>query len=350
MTKNKNPHAADGDSVLQQNLDYQAPGRAVGLSVMLSLVLFTAVFMSYQSARLDQAAVDDGSQRAEIAASPRFDAAHFSLPSDELWGFVPIPAGAFLMGSDPRRDRMAYENERWSPTALQGSVTLPDYFMGRFEVTNAQFAAYLRATNESMRAQFTARLAGDTQAEGQSQTQPPGQGGDLPVTGVTLPQMLGYARWLDAQLRNSSELPSALRAALDSGARVTLPSEAEWEKAARGTQGAIFPWGMQPSESYANFGSSSLLPVGSLACDTCSYGLSDMAGNAWELTRSPLRAYPFDIEASPEAVLEADPLWVMRGGSFQDGINNVRSAVRGAVDPSVRNATIGFRLALSTLP
>ena len=220
MTKNKNPHAADGDSVLQQNLDYQAPGRAVGLSVMLSLVLFTAVFMSYQSARLDQAAVADGSQRAEIAASPRFDAAHFSLPSDELWGFVPIPAGVFLMGSDPRRDRMAYENERWSPAALQGSVTLPDYFIARFEVSNAQFAAYLRATNETMLAQFTARLAGDTHAEGQSQTQPPGQGGDLPVTGVTLPQMLGYARWLDAQLRASSELPSALRAALDSGARV----------------------------------------------------------------------------------------------------------------------------------
>jgi len=52
---------------------------------------------------------------------------------------------------------------------------------------------------------------------------------------------------------------------------------------------------------------------------------------------------------SAEALLRADSLWVMRGGSFQDTINNVRSAVRGAVDPSVRNPTIGFRLVISSL-
>jgi formylglycine-generating enzyme required for sulfatase activity len=73
-----------------------------------------------------------------------------------------------------------------------------------------------------------------------------------------------------------------------------------------------------------------------------------MAGNAWELTRSPLIDYPF-VMPSAEALLRADSLWVMRGGSFQDTINNVRSAVRGAVDPSVRNPTIGFRLVISSL-
>ena len=84
-------------------------------------------------------------------------------------------------------------------------------------------------------------------------------------------------------------------------------------------------------------------------CDTCSYGLSDMAGNAWELTRSTLQDYPFESSSAAESVVSQEPLWVMRGGSYADGINNVRSAVRGAVDPSVRNASIGFRVVVSTL-
>ena len=105
---------------------------------------------------------------------------------------------------------------------------------------------------------------------------------------------------------------------------------------------------MQPSDAYANVGGSSLLPVGSHSCEPCSYGLSDMAGNVWELTRSALVDYPFAL-SSAEALLDVDSLWVMRGGSYQDSINNVRTAVRGAVDPSVRNPTIGFRLVISPL-
>ena len=117
------------DAVLAQNLDYQAPGRAVGITAMLSLVAFTAVFMSYQSTQLE---LDD---RADLAQSPVVE--NFALPADPLWGFVAIPAGKFTMGSNPQRDRMAYENERWSATQRQGRVELPEYFIGRFEVTNA---------------------------------------------------------------------------------------------------------------------------------------------------------------------------------------------------------------------
>jgi formylglycine-generating enzyme required for sulfatase activity len=207
---------------------------------------------------------------------------------------------------------------------------LPEYFIGRFEVTNAQFAHYLSAI-------------GSSSAEAFAELDPA-----LPVTSVSLPQTLSYARWLDSQLRSTAATPVALLEALDAGAKVTLPSEAEWEKAARGTDGRIFPWGMEPNGAFANVASAALLPVGSRGCESCSYGIADMAGNAWELTRSPLIDYPF-VMPSAEALLRADSLWVMRGGSFQDTINNVRSAVRGAVDPSVRNPTIGFRLVISRL-
>ena len=101
-------------------------------------------------------------------------------------------------------------------------------------------------------------------------------------------------------------------------AKVTLPNEAEWEKAARGTDGCIFPWVNEPSQSYANFGTSGLVQVGSVVCDTCSYGLSDMAGNAWELTRSTLQDYPFEPSRAAESVVSQEPLWVMRGGSYAE--------------------------------
>ena len=328
MAKPKKTTQPDAASAEQQNLDYEAPGRTAGVIAMLSLIAFTAVFMSMQGAK--QRAADE--QRAVEAQKTAL-----ALPQ-----FVKIPAGEFAMGSDPLQDRMAYENERWSSRQRQGRVELPDYFIARHEVTNAQFAAFLAATNETLLAQFNERLEQLNNEQADS----------LPVTGITLPQMLAYARWLDSQLRSitlDEELDEELRAHLSKGAKVTLPNEAEWEKAARGTGGRIFPWGNEPSQSYANFGTSGLVQVGSVVCDTCSYGLSDMAGNAWELTRSTLQDYPFESSSAAESVVSQEPLWVMRGGSYADGINNVRSAVRGAVDPSVRNASIGFRVVVSTL-
>lgn len=328
MAKPKKTTQADAASAEQQNLDYEAPGRTAGVIAMLSLIAFTAVFMSMQGAK--QRAADE--QRAVEAQKVAL-----ALPQ-----FVKIPAGEFTMGSNPLQDRMAYENERWSSRQRQGRLELPDYFIARHEVTNAQFAAFLAATNETLLAQFNERLEQLNNEQADS----------LPVTGITLPQMLAYARWLDSQLRGltlDEEVDEELRSLLSNGAKVTLPNEAEWEKASRGTDGRIFPWGNEPSQSYANFGTSGLAQVGSVVCDTCSYGLSDMAGNAWELTRSTLQDYPFESSSAAESVVSQEPLWVMRGGSYADGINNVRSAVRGAVDPSVRNASIGFRVVVSTL-
>ncbi len=303
----------------------KVPGRIIGFALMTVMILFTAYWMSQQ--RSNPMGMDSNSNDQQLAGF-RSDA--WQLPDDELLGFVKIPAGTFTMGSNPATDRVAYENERWSNLQRQGSVELPDYYIGRYEVTVAQIQQWAE--------EFPAQARGIS-VSGQ---------GSLPVTQVTWPQALAYARWLERQLRSSSATPAELLQMLNNGGRISLPSEAEWEKAARGEDGRIFPWGQVPRQDRANYSASSVLPVGSTACPECAYGLSDMAGNVWELTRSPMQSYPYDADDDMESI-SANPLWVMRGGSFNDAEINVRTAVRGAVDSSVRNGTIGFRLVITTL-
>ena len=171
---------------------------------------------------------------------------------------------------------------------------------------------------------------------------------DHPVAFITWTDALAYSRWLESRLRESALVPEPLKALLAEGFHVVLPNEAEWEKAARGHDGELYPWGNRPRRELANFSSAGTVPVGSISCEQCRYGLSDMSGNVWELTRSPFQNYPYD-PYDDHLDLSADALWVMRGGSFLDGEGNVRGAIRGGVDPGVRNATIGFRLALSRI-
>ncbi len=260
-----------------------------------------------------------------------FRADAWLLPDEELLGFVEVPAGEFIMGSDPLRDPLAYENERWSAGRRQGNPRLPMFYIGKYEVTVAQFNTFARAS-----AGRVAVRVGE-----------PGH----PVADVTWTQALSYGRWLEGQLRDSPLAPPPIHAALAAGWRITLPSEAEWEKAARGTDGRIFPWGSTANEGNANFGGGAARAVTEGACPQCSYGLADMAGNVWEMTRSPLRNYPFNprpFDPNDDAVDSGDDaLFVMRGGSAADAANNVRAAVRGAVEPGVRNPAIGFRLAIS---
>jgi formylglycine-generating enzyme required for sulfatase activity len=74
--------------------------------------------------------------------------------------------------------------------------------------------------------------------------------------------------------------------------------------------------------------------------------LLDMSGNVWELTRSPYQPYPYD-PTDDRKNLDADALWVMRGGSFGDPERNVRAAIRGGADPGARRPFIGFRVVIS---
>jgi formylglycine-generating enzyme required for sulfatase activity len=302
-------------------------GRVVGLAVVAAIVAFVAVWMIVKGRATVAAPPSWTAPAIAPVADTRFNESMWFLPNDAALGFVEIPAGVFTMGSDPAADRVAYDNERWSQSEPQGKVELPTFYIERYEVTVAQFGAFVTATRRVVDPQALRAPAAH------------------PVTRVTWTDALAYAHWLEAQLRESAQTPAQLAALLKDGWRLSLPNEAQWEKAARGTDGRIFPWGNDPAPDKANFGRSGTLPVGSIACAECSYGLSDMSGNVWELTRSPFQPYPYAADGAPHDP-QAEALFVMRGGAFGDPANNVRAATRGGIDPGVRNPTIGFRLVL----
>ncbi len=241
--------------------------------------------------------------------------------------FVEIPAGPFIMGADSAHDPDAFSNERWSPSEGQGTVDLPAYLISRHEITVGQFAAFAQSGTWSIPPQ---PLDG-----------PPTH----PVQSVAWPEALAYCRWLQATLERSG-VSGLVRQRLAEGWRVRLPSEAQWEKAARGTDGRRFPWGNEPLAGRANFGGTGTTPVGQYACPECPYGLADMSGNVWEWTISPHEPYPYD-PGRAFANLDGDALFVIRGGHFGDPARLVRTTTRGAADPGARRAFIGFRVVLS---
>ena len=301
-----------------------------GVALVAVLVAAVAAWMVFQRPPSESAV--DAERFSGLTASfespsgLRSDA--WFLPDESLLGFVEVPAGPFLMGSDPAIDRLAFDNERWPGARPQATLDLPAFYIGRYEVTVAQFGAFVeeagyRASDEAFRP-------------------PP----DHPVGTVSWTDALAYARWLETRLREWLGTPSELSRLLRDGWRISLPTEAEWEKAARGSDGRVYPWGNAPRRDRANYGGRSTAPVGSFECPECPFGLLDMSGNVWELTRSPYQDYPYGESDDREGLAE-DALWVMRGGSFGDQEQNIRTGIRGGVDPGVRQASIGFRLVIT---
>ncbi|MDX1495870.1 MAG: SUMF1/EgtB/PvdO family nonheme iron enzyme, partial [Longimicrobiales bacterium] len=260
---------------------------------------------------------------------PGFRPDLFYLPDDSLLGFVEIPAGPFVMGSDPGVDRLAFDIEWWGEGRVQATLELPTFYMARYETTVAQYADFVRRSGHPV-------------ADAAALHAPP----DHPVTSVAWTDAVAYVRWLDQALREQPDTPEPVRRLLRDGWRVALPSEAQWEKAARSDDGRIYPWGGEPSREHAHYRASSPAPVGSRPCPDCAFGLNDMAGNVWEWTRSPYQPYPYS-DADDQATVAADALWVMRGGSYQDTEQFIRAANRGGADPGARRPFIGFRVALS---
>jgi formylglycine-generating enzyme required for sulfatase activity len=145
--------------------------------------------------------------------------------------------------------------------------------MARYPVTVAQFRAFAEAS-------------GYQQRDGSSQ-----RGlSNHPVVSITLYDACKYCAWLTDRLRSWEGTPEPLAILLrQEGWRVSVPSEAEWEKAARGREGRIYPWGDEPDPDLANYldsGLNSTSTVGCFPSGASPYGVKELSGNVWEWTRS----------------------------------------------------------------
>lgn len=245
------------------------------------------------------------------------------LPFEPEW--VEIPAGQFMMGSAPT-DYLAFDDERpYHPAQIHAP-----YLIARAPITNRLYAAFVNATGRPAPKHWrnTPALT---------------EGADLPVVWVNWHDAMAYCEWLTAQLQSAGRLPAA-------SWRVRLPSEAEWEKAARGEDGRRFPWGDdEPVSSQANFGNNegALTPVGAYSPQGDSpYGCVDMAGNVWEWTQSLEKPYPYDARDGRESA-EVRGRRTLRGGAYDSSARNVRCAGRNWNYPEARDETIGFRVVLA---
>jgi formylglycine-generating enzyme required for sulfatase activity len=258
---------------------------------------------------------------------PRLEALGFALEhAGENEYLVPplcaLAAGSFLMGSDPARDQEAKETE-----CPQHPVTLSAYAIARYPVTVAEYAGAVRAGAVREPPVGTLFPIGWS-----AQLRRP----DHPVVCVSWGDALAYAAWL---------------------ARLTahpwrLATEAEWERAARGTDGRIYPWGDTWEATRANTrdgGPQQTTPVGSYTGGVGPSGTSDQAGNVWEWTSSLFLPYPY-VKSDGRELHEPEGFrgWrVLRGGSWNYPAQGARAARRGNADPSFVRGSVGFRLVLT---
>ena len=217
---------------------------------------------------------------------------------------VCVPAGPFTMGSNDIDDGKPAH-----------TVDLPEYWIGKHPVTNEEYAQFVRATGRAV-------------PEGWQGNKPPSGKEKHPVVNVSWHDAVAYCRWL-------SEM---------TGKSYRLPTEAEWEKAARGTDRRQYPWGDQWDAKRCNTtegGANSTTPVGQYPRGASPYGALDMAGNVWEWCSSLYQPYPYRADDGREDVT-ASAYRVLRGGSWSSDRYDARCACRYRGDPDNRYF-IGFR-------
>ncbi|MEM8948751.1 MAG: formylglycine-generating enzyme family protein [Pseudomonadota bacterium] len=262
-----------------------------------------------------------------------------------------ITSGIFLMGSP------SHENGRYANEGPQRQVTIECPFaLGKYEVTRAEFRFFVSANGheapECMLADGTVRLddrSRDWSKPGYKQTE------DDPVVCVSWDDAKAYVRWLSEK----------------TGESYRLPSEAEWEYAARAGRATRYFWGDDTGAAcaYANGHDrksktisglrydafpcaddyTETAPVGSFRPDD--FGLHDMTGNVWEWVEDAWHASyenaPIDGRAWNEPNEERR---VLRGGSWSYNPRNLRSAARREAPRSSRNVGLGFRVAMTLSP
>jgi formylglycine-generating enzyme required for sulfatase activity len=277
-----------------------------------------------------------------VLGDRRFDASRWYLPAEPFLGFVEVPGGPFLMGSDERSDPEAFKDEK-----SQHEVRLKTYWLARYPVTVAQYRSFV----EEVGREPVRSLEGPA---------------NHPVTLVSWEEALAYCDWLNDRLREHAvervESGGPWPGLAAGNLRVTLPSEAEWEKGARGGDGRIFPWGMEADPNRANFDDTGILEpssVGGFRGGASPFGCEEMSGNVWEWTRTlrgedpgkPQYSYPYQAgDGREDLTASQQVLRVVRGGAFVSSARDVRCAYRRWDGPDVRYDFLGFRVVLSPFP
>ena len=254
-----------------------------------------------------------------------------------------VPAGTFVMGSVD--DRLSV----WGKETPQRRVTVPAFRISRYPITNAQFAAFVAAGGYSQRRFWqeaenasvwqSGRVKGWLDEEWRITPYDFGAPFHLsnhPVVGVMWYEAVAFCHWLSERI----------------GYTIRLPSETEWEKAARGfapnnaegLDGRTYPWGDEPDPDKANYsdtGIGTTSAVGAFPAGASPYEVLDLSGNVWEWCgtgwQESYEDYQADLGVSSAAVL--------RGGAFYDLTRYVRCAVRYGNNPHDRNDLVGFRVA-----
>ena len=233
-----------------------------------------------------------------------------------------IPTGPFWMGSDMVPIEMP-----------RHEVVLPAYRIGKYPVTHTEYAHFLRHNPQH----DPPRRAGWSLLR-----QPPRSKADHPVVGISWHEANAYCAWLRQVTERSYR----------------LPSEAEWEKAARGTDGRRYPWGEAWVEGRCNIAASDTTQVGQFPTGASPYGCLDMLGNVQEWTHTLWGAdpnqsdflYPYHADDGREADGESPSLHlayrIQRGGAFESSADTVRCSARKASLGDAAFLWCGFRVSI----
>lgn len=256
---------------------------------------------------------DPSSVTQEASSSSDFAVSNSSNDQPAAEDMVTIPAGPFVRGT--QAGGFDEQPER--------SIYLDSFSIDRYEVTNGQYQAFVTNTNHrhpgppSRYAKNMVRMRGLNQ----------------PVVYVSWDDADAYCRW--------------------KGKR--LPTEAEWEKAMRGTDGRLWPWGNVQDLNAANWarvddGFEATAPVGSLKHDVSPYGIVDGAGNVMEWVADWYAEDSYRDPADKNPLGPEHGLFrVMRGGAYTSTGSDIRITSRSKMVPDFRDETIGFRCASSGL-
>jgi formylglycine-generating enzyme required for sulfatase activity len=218
-------------------------------------------------------------------------------------GMVLVPAGEFIMGTNEVQEGGHTPGD----STPQHTRTLPAFYIDRTEVTNAQYKAYCDATGYPPPAHWHNGAYRPEQAQ-------------HPVTHVNWYEAQAYARWVGKR----------------------LPTEAEWEKAARGTDGRRYPWGDTWDIARVASNREGPGPVGSKPEGASPYGALDMASNVFEWTADWYDAYP----GSNLKIRGYGQIYrVIRGGGFDAHDRDAATVHRAVLPPQVRSEWAGFRCA-----